>query len=97
MKKRLAMFLCLVIFVASIIPDTEAQKRKRRRLGQKQRMAAIIGGGAVTGAVIGGPVGAAVGAGAATVYSLKKRSTRRSKKRKRNAGSGGIYTRRKRP
>ena len=96
MKRWLATFLCLAVFFTAIVPEVEAQKRKRRRLGQKQRTAAIIGGGAVTGAVIAGPVGALVGAGAATVYSLRKRSTRRAKKRKPNAGKGGIYTRRRR-
>lgn len=81
LKKIGAMLLAIVFLMASLIPDVEAQRR-RRRPSKTKNIAVGTAIGAVGGALIGGRKGALIGAGAGAatgygVYKYKKRKYRR--------------------
>jgi hypothetical protein len=66
-----------MFLLATLVPETLAQDRRRSRFGRKARTAAIIAGGAGAGALIGGKKGAAIGAGGAGLYAFNRRAARR--------------------
>jgi len=80
MRKWLAALFVLVFLVTTLMPDTLAQdrRRKRSRFGRKARTAAIIGGGTAVGALIGGKKGAAIGGGGSAIYALNRKAARRN-------------------
>jgi hypothetical protein len=79
MRRLILLFICLVVFAATLAPLASAQDRRRRsRFGRKARTAAIIAGGAGIGAIAGGKKGAAIGAGGAGLYAFNRRAARRN-------------------
>ena len=89
MKKLFAGLMTLALLLVTLLPDVQAQERRRRsRFGRKARTAAIIAGGAGVGALVGGKKGAAIGAGGAGLYAFNRKAARRNfKGRTRTAGS----------
>ena len=80
-KKIATLLLAVIFLLATIAPDAEAQRR-RRRPSKTKNIAVGTAIGAVGGALIGGKKGALIGAGAGAaggygVYKLKKRKKRR--------------------
>lgn len=89
MKRRLSVFISLVMLLVVCVPVLSAQDRRRRsKFGRKARTAAIVAGGAGIGALAGGKKGAAIGAGGAGLYAFNRKAARRNfKGRTRTAGS----------
>src|ERR1041384_1288757 len=90
MKRLLVSFICLVLMLATLVPNMSAQERRRHRsrFGRKARTAAIIGGGALVGGLVGHGKGAAIGAGAGSLYAFNRKAARRHfKPRTRTAGT----------
>lgn len=89
MKRRLSVFISLVMLLVVCLPELSAQDRRRRsKFGRKARTAAIIAGGAGIGALAGGKKGAAIGAGGAGLYAFNRKAARRNfKGRTRTIGS----------
>ncbi len=79
MKRYVLLFLCFLIFAATLPAFASAQDRRRHsRFGRKARTVAIIAGGAGVGALLGGKKGAAIGAGGAGLYAFNRRAARRN-------------------
>ena len=79
MKKFLTLFLGIAFLLTLVVPEADAQtRRKRKKYRGLATNAAIVGGSTVAGALIGrGRNGAMIGAGAGLLYASSRKGTKR--------------------